>query len=123
MKHVDAAFQQCVLVVKDEVCLIGGGHFDLARISRERCVLNSAQLCSQVLLCGALGGSVWISAALSAARQRQGRLGRHTIAATENTHSHHVFQKNSAPSRRFRQRMDLPFMRKLIRMAIEESTS
>lgn len=32
MKHVDAAFQQCVLVVKDEVCLIGGGHFELARI-------------------------------------------------------------------------------------------
>jgi hypothetical protein len=41
MKHVDAAFQQCALVVKDEVCLIGGGHFDLARISSGRCVLCS----------------------------------------------------------------------------------
>ena len=27
------------------------------------------------------------------------------------THIHHDFQKNSAPSRRLRQRMDLPFCR------------
>lgn len=39
----------------------------------------------------------------------------------EHTHSHHASQENSAPSRRIRQRMDLPFMRMLTRIVIEGS--
>lgn len=36
----------------------------------------------------------------------------------EHTHSHHASQKNSAPSRRLRQRMDLSFMRTSTRIVI-----
>ena len=36
----------------------------------------------------------------------------------EHTHSHHASQKNSAPSWCLRQRMDLPFLCKLIRIVI-----
>jgi hypothetical protein len=46
--------------------------------------------------------------AMSAGRHRERQLDRHTIAGT---HIHHDSQKNSASSRRLRQRMDLPFMR------------